>query len=148
MKHSRQAFTLIELLVVVSIISILTALAAVSYTTVQQRGRDAQRKNDLNQIKIALSTYYGAQVPAAFVTAASKSTINSSTDTLSAALEPNYIKNVPLDPLNTGNNVYKYQSFNSAADFKLFGTLENKNDSKGWGTGSSWVADGLIIQNE
>lgn len=147
-RDMKKAFTLVELLVVVAIISILAGMATISYRGIQQRGRDAQRKNDLAQLKIALSTYYNSQTPAAFVTAATAITLNNSNDALTTALKPAYIKTVPLDPLNTGNNVYKYQSFNSAKDFKLYATLENVNDKKGWGGGASWVVDGYIVENE
>jgi prepilin-type N-terminal cleavage/methylation domain-containing protein len=144
----RSAFTLIELMIAVSIIAILTGIAAVSYAGIQQRGRDASRKNDLSQVKVALSSYYASQTPAVYVSAATTVTLNGSTDIISTSLSPNYIKTIPVDPLNTGSNVYKYQSQNSAKNFKLFGTLENKNDTKGWGGGSAWVADGYILQDE
>jgi prepilin-type N-terminal cleavage/methylation domain-containing protein len=151
-----KAFTLIELLITIAIIGILTSIASISYTGVRYRARDAQRKNDLNQIKIALSTYYSNQVPASYVASSGATppaviVINSTTDALSVALKPGYLKNVPLDPLNTGSNVYKYQSYLTNgvnADYKLFATLENKNDIKGWNGGASWVADGYVAQNE
>lgn len=148
----RKAFTLIELLITISIIAILAAIASISYAGTQARGRDAQRKSDLNQIKINLTTYYYAQAPTQYVAATSKITLNDTTDALTVAMKPNYIREVPLDPLNTGNNVYKYQSFLDGngynASFKLYATLENKNDTKGWNGGSAWVVDGYIIQND
>jgi len=148
MRMSRRAFTLVELLIAVAIIGILTAIASVTYSTIQARGRDAQRMNDLSLIKIALSSYYSAQVPAAYVSSASQLTINDSSDALTTALKPNYIKDVPTDPNNTGNYVYKYQSFNSAKNFKLYATLEVKTNQKGWGGGSSWQTFGYIVQDE
>lgn len=142
------AFTLIELLIAISILAILTGIGVISYTGIQLRARDAQRVNDLNQIKVALVTYYNAQVPTQFVSAGTAITINSTNDALTTALEPNYIKDVPVDPLNAGNNVYKYQSFNSGKDFTLYGTLENKNNKKGYGGGSSWVVNGYQVNND
>ena len=144
----KRAFTLIELMVTIAIIGVLTGLASLSYTGIKARSRDAQRKNDLSQIKLALSTYYSAQIPAQYVIAASKITLNDTNDTLTAALKPAYIRDIPLDPLNTNSNVYKYQSLNTGKNFNLFGTLENKNDTKGWAGGSTWVADGYILQDE
>lgn len=153
---TRRAFTLIELLITISIIVVLTGIATLSYTSIKLRSRDAQRKNDLNQIKIALSTYYNSQNPAQYVPSSGdptpvKITITDTTDALTAALKPTYIKDIPLDPLNSGNNLYKYQSFLTGTvntDFKLFGTLENLNDKNGWAGGSGWVTDGYIVQNE
>lgn len=141
-------FTLIELMIAVAIIGILTAVASISYSAVRLRSRDAERINDLNQIKVVLSLYYGAQPVAQFPTLTTKTTIDGSTDALTTALSPTYIRQMPVDPINSGNNVYKYQSSNNSKSFTLFGTLENVNNQKGWGGGSQWVVDGLQVKND
>jgi prepilin-type N-terminal cleavage/methylation domain-containing protein len=157
-----RAFTLVELLIVIAIIGILTAVAAVSYTGIQARGRDAERKNDLNQIKVALTAYYNAQVPTQYLPSSSNCVstttncatiaINDSTDLLTAAIKPLYIRDVPIDPTNVSPYVYEYTSgpLNSVANqaFTLNATLENKNDQKGWGGGSSWVTEGFSVQSQ
>lgn len=51
-------FTLLELLVVISIIGILVAIGSASYSTVQKKGRDARRKEDLKAIQNALEQSY------------------------------------------------------------------------------------------
>ena len=155
------AFTLVELLITIAIIAILTVVAALSYTGIQQRGRDAQRKNDLNQIKIALSTYYNAQVPVQYVPSSASSgipcavttgscgavSIDGSTDYLSTALSPLYIRSMPVDPKQLGIYIYKYTSsaFNSVANqnFTLTATLENVNDIKG----NNGAQDGFLVVN-
>lgn len=144
----RRGFTLIELMIAVSIMAVLVSVGILSYTGLQQRGRDAARINDLNQVKIALTSYYNNQTPTSYVSSGTKVTVDDSTDALTAALKPNYIRDVPLDPLNSGSNVYKYQSFNSAKNFTLFATLENKNNKKGWGGGSSWTTDGYQVSDD
>ena len=61
------------------------------------------------------------------------------------------MRSVPTDPINSGDNVYKYQSVLNGtlnSGFNLYGTLENKNDKKGWAGGSSWVTDGYVLTNE
>jgi prepilin-type N-terminal cleavage/methylation domain-containing protein len=141
----RRAFTLIELLITIAIIGVLTSMASLAYSGITQRSRDAQRINDLNQVKIALTSYYNVQLPLSYVVTNATITIDSSTDALSVALEPNFIKNVPLDPINSGNNVYKYASSNAGKSFTLYGTLENTNNKKGWGGGNAWVQDGLQV---
>ncbi len=143
--YKNKAFTLVELMITVAIIGILTGMASLAYSVINQRGRDAQRMNDLNQIKVALTTYYNAQLPLQYVTETTAGVINGTSDTLSAALIPNYIRVVPVDPINSGTFVYKYSSQNSAKDFTLTASLENVNNQKGWAGGSQWVADGYQI---
>lgn len=59
MKNFKQrGFTLIELLVVVAIIGVLTALLLVNLVGVRERGADASKKSNLNQLKTALRLYY------------------------------------------------------------------------------------------
>ena len=53
----KKGFTLIEILVVVTIISLLTSFAVVSYTQLSKQSRDARRKTDLEQIRAALEMY-------------------------------------------------------------------------------------------
>lgn len=144
----RRGFTLIELMIAVSIMAVLVSVGILSYSGLQQRGRDAARINDLNQVKIALTSYYNNQTPTSYVSAGTKITVDDSSDALTAGLKPNYIRDLPLDPLNAGNNVYKYQSFNSGKNFTLFATLENKNNKKGWAGGSAWAVDGYQVNDD
>jgi prepilin-type N-terminal cleavage/methylation domain-containing protein len=147
---AKRGFTLVELIIAISIISILTAVATISYRNVSTRGRDAQRKNDLNQVKIVLSSYYNAQTPTSYVISASAATLNNTNDPLFTALVPGYIRAIPIDPQNNAatSEIYTYQSLNSGKNFQMTATLENKLDTKGWGGGSSWVANGFIVQDE
>lgn len=142
----RKAFTLVELMISVAIVGILTGLATVSYSSIRSRARDAQRQNDLNQLKINLTTYFGAQVPSVYPAATTRTVLNNTNDPLAVALKTAYAQKIPLDPLNTGVYVYRYQSFSSNRDYTLFGTLENTNNNKGWGGGTAWVADGYQIK--
>ena len=54
---SKKGFSLIEILVVVTIIGVLAAGGAVSYTTVSRNARNAKRKADLEQIRAALEMF-------------------------------------------------------------------------------------------
>lgn len=55
-----RGFTLVELLVVIAIIGILASLGFFGFQTAQKKARDAQRKNDLKEVKQALEAYAGA----------------------------------------------------------------------------------------
>lgn len=57
---STRGFTLIELLVVISIIGILVGFVFTRYQAAEQQARDAQRKSDLNQYRIALENFASA----------------------------------------------------------------------------------------
>ena len=56
-----KGFTLIELLVVISIIGILATLIFANFAGVRERGRDAARKSDINNIQKALEIYKSSQ---------------------------------------------------------------------------------------
>lgn len=142
----KKAFTLVELMVTIALIAILSTIATTSYQGVQARGRDAQRQNDLAQLKLNLTSYYHAQIPTKFPTSATTTTLNGTSDILTTSLTPAYTRAVPIDPKNSGSYVYKYTSYSSASDYTLTATLENKNNSKGWGTGTQWVVDGYQIK--
>ncbi len=51
-------FTLIELLVVIAIIGILASVVLASLNEARENARDAVRKADLDQIRIAMNLYY------------------------------------------------------------------------------------------
>ncbi len=55
---SKKGFTLIELLVVVSIISLLSSVLLVAFSSARSKARDARRRSDLAQIAKALELYY------------------------------------------------------------------------------------------
>lgn len=103
MNVSKQpGFTIVEMIVVVVIIGILAAISLVSYTTVQQRGRDAQRTTDITEVQKALEKYHAAN--GTYPSVGTDGTGYALT-TLSTALVPTYLDKIPTAPSGTA---YQY----------------------------------------
>ncbi|HEY4695142.1 MAG TPA: prepilin-type N-terminal cleavage/methylation domain-containing protein [Candidatus Nanoarchaeia archaeon] len=107
-KQSPKGFTLIELLIVISIIAILVAIAAFSYSLAQKRTRNGQRQSDLNKFSLALEEYFAdhREYPTA-------SQINCMVTGSGGGCEAPfnvYMTRIPLDPLD--NTPYTYSPTN------------------------------------
>lgn len=115
--REQKGFTLIELLVVIAIIGILSSVVLASLNSARKKSRDARRISDLKQIQLALEMYAdanGSVYPEAL-----------------SSLVPTYLPSTPVDPLNTGNNVYKYagvQVSGSCTSYHLGATLEESGN--------------------
>lgn len=57
MKHLR-GFTIVEIIIVITVIGILAGIGIVSYSGMQARARDTERKADVDSMAAALETYY------------------------------------------------------------------------------------------
>ena len=123
----KSAFTLIEILVVATIIGLLAAGAAVSYSSLTKSARDARRKSDLEQIRAALEVYRSVNGSYPSTTSAWHglcTTYNSGYSDTGASgyipnLAPTYIAKLPHDPResqsfspcnNSANSCYLYKS--------------------------------------
>lgn len=113
--RSNQGFSLIELLVVISIMSILMALAAISYTTAQQRGRDAKRRSDMAGIQKGFEQYFAENNT--YDSVAGCTTMGASTTQFPAGL--------PVDPKNDATYSYSYRC--SASAYCACARLEKTN---------------------
>ena len=85
MRPTATGFTLIELLVVFSILALLVTLAVPRYFGSIDRSKEAVLKENLNQMRDAISRYH-----------ADKGSYPDSLDALSAH---RYLRRVPLDPI-------------------------------------------------
>jgi prepilin-type N-terminal cleavage/methylation domain-containing protein len=116
-------FSLLELLVVIAIIGILAAYIVINNNRSKIQSRDARRLADVREIFNALQVFYtstenyppdcsepgysggcdGTDIPEAGVN--SDTTLDADFVTF---LSPEYMGEVPRDPLNTGNYHYDY----------------------------------------
>ena len=130
-RHTRKGagFTLIELLVVIAIIGLLASIVLVSLNTARQKARDVRRISDLRQVALALEMYYDDNTSYPSVTGCSAANW---TGTMSTVLEAGgYMTKVPIDPTNSGNNVYMYatNATSAAQRYILRAYLENATHS-------------------
>ncbi|MBI3366655.1 type II secretion system protein [Candidatus Roizmanbacteria bacterium] len=114
-------FTLIELLIVMIIFSVLAAMITGNFFTSLKKGRDARRKNDLEQVQKSLEMYYEDKkaYPTVIPGGGSGFVFGSQfSDSVSGKV---YMYRVPNDP-TSGKN---YQYVSSGQTYDLYTCLEN-----------------------
>lgn len=119
-------FTFIEVLVVSVIIILLATIAMVSYTSAAKSTRDTRRKQDVDNIRVALESYrqsYG-EYPESL-----------------GQLVPDYLSQVSVDPLaDSGWEGYEYQKVNDF-EYQITVYLENGDDPQINGGGNAYVQE-------
>jgi len=119
----KKGFTLVELLVSITIIGILANIGLSTFTSAQQKSRDAKRKAHLKQLSDAFEAYYNdhGQYPddadivwgSSFVDPDNSNTV--------------YMVKLPADP--TQGLTYEYLPAGDWKSFQIYARLENTNDS-------------------
>ena len=142
MKHTFKAFTLVEVLAVVAVIGILSALAIGPIRAAKIRGRDSQRKADLNLVSQGLDLYLSEKKVLPGTASGSCNVTYTSKDSnwagvLETAVLP-YIparagQGLPKDPANNTTYFYTY-TCTSPSSYTLQAVLENTKDPEGTGT--------------
>ena len=61
LKRKQSGFTIVELLIVIVVIGILAAIVITTFTGVQKKGRDADRKSDVNAIYSQVEVYFAQE---------------------------------------------------------------------------------------
>lgn len=122
-KKEQAGFTLIELLVVIAIIGILSSVVLASLNSAREKARDARRISDLKQIQLALEVY--ADTNSSLYPAGDYATA------MGLLKTGGFMPQIPVDPLNTGSNIYKYtgtQVSSSCTSYHLGATLEKASN--------------------
>jgi prepilin-type N-terminal cleavage/methylation domain-containing protein len=132
-KIKKMGFTLVELLVVIAIIGLLSGMVVISIKNVKAKARDSQRVSDMNTIITALNMYHNDfnayPIFDGYIT---------NTDALSTTLKNAGATSVlPIDPSNSGNYRYYYQSVDGE-DFYLEYYLET-NSIRGKNQGMNYM---------
>ncbi|MBU1292205.1 type II secretion system GspH family protein, partial [Patescibacteria group bacterium] len=141
-KNNKKGFTLIELLVVIAIIGLLASIVLVSLNSARAKARDARRKADLNQIRLALEMYYDSynRYPQAGSCGYGTNCYVYSTagsSWIPALVSGGYMSTMSIDPKNnangpwsTGNYSYAYGNVDTnGQSFDLTAQLENTSDN-------------------
>lgn len=125
----KNAFTLVEILIVMAIIIILALMmiGIFASTSILNKGKDSQRKKDLNRIKIAFEEYFNDKncYPQDVSDWNKKENCNNSSVFLP------YLSSWPCDP----NGEPYLIIVDSCNKFRVITNLENKNDEdipEGW----------------
>lgn len=103
-------FTLVEVMMVIAIISILVTITYVSYGKVQGDSRDAQRRADAATIENALKNYLmqTGSLPSHGSSDWENSHEVGSGQFLSDLVSSGVTSKVPVDPVNTAGQYYRY----------------------------------------
>ena len=152
-------FTIVELLIVIVVIAILAAISVVAYNGIRQRARDAERLTELGAIQKALEIYradFGAYPRCNTSGPNSPPTQSSGVASVSTCLlddlRPNYLAEIPTDPIDTGNTRYYYAAgylktgptsfISSNTDNYILGVKQEMVSSP---TYSGWGQTGLTL---
>jgi prepilin-type N-terminal cleavage/methylation domain-containing protein len=150
--ENSSGFTLVELLIVMGIIGVLATFFIGSYTGVQRKARDANRKSDLAQLSKSLELYFNdyRRYPTAD---ASGKIMGCPSAPAPVACDWNntdqftdgktvYYKTIPGDPQFSLGAVYIYRTDANGTYYKLYAHLENSEDPDIITTSESGCATG------
>lgn len=112
-------FTLIEILVVITIIALLASMAIVSYNSLNKNSRDARRRGDIEQLRVAIEQYRSNNN--AYPTPAGTYGLSFGSGSLTDDSTTTYMSQLPQDPKSP--QTYYYTG--STSDYTLGARLEN-----------------------
>lgn len=116
-----KGFTLIELLIVVAVIALLSVLGIWAYKNQLLKARDAQRKNDMRKIQLAVEEYEkdnDCYPDEELVVCKPDNT----------GLQP-YLQEIPCDPLTGESYEYEPEGDTCSDWYRLYGLLSYSGDA-------------------
>ena len=108
----QKGFTIVELLIVIVIIGILATLVIVTFSGIQQKARDSQRKTDINAVQSHVEAYYASNGFYPTLTELNDSTFRS---TNMKGLDPDAL----ADPSNTSGSMAATATLKSAYGYAV-----------------------------
>lgn len=142
-QNTQKGFTLVELLVVIAIIAVLAGvlLVTINPNALIQKSRDSKRLQDIDSLVKAINLSLADSEITLAATAAGCANCSSSTGTQAVDGTNGYVKftipagkqglvkfiaTLPVDPLNTGTNVYTFAS--TTTNFEVDAVLEHPDN--------------------
>lgn len=108
-QKNQPGFTLTEIIVSISILTTLATITATQYDGVVAAARDAHRLANTKQVQTALQLYNINTGSYPICNDSGKATAEC-WETIKTALEPDYMREVPYDPINDQTYTFKYYS--------------------------------------
>jgi len=133
-KGATGGFTMIELLVVIAIIGILSAVVLMALDKSREKGRDAQRASQMQEILKGFELYYsdGGNYPSSGGNDVMLSLNTGAGDVGYELLNSPYLNQIPEDPkYRNSNRSYMYCS-DDLNGYVLYINIESDDDDDEW----------------
>jgi general secretion pathway protein G len=133
-RKAKRGFTLVEIVVVITLIGLLSTFVILGFRVAQKKARDAQRIVDMQQLHLALESFYkvNGRYPAATEGACAHNTSFLTGGCMTALVTGGYIGKLPTDPSGTS---YYYDGWCAFAKETSTGPSSNSQQFRMWTTG-------------